>query len=550
MFDGWGKKASSLLRLLAAHARDSLFAIGFAPRAPPLHPAMQGFVNANRPHWQTPLRRTAKVVLVEGFLADYGPNYLLRTGTLARAIQDETGAQPLVVTDDFGFRAHLLRCLYGSFGIKRFFYARSGLYALGCWLAATILAERVVRRGMTTDELLHLSIRGIKVGDLIYDEIIRLPGRRSFTVEHVSPEHVGLVRDAYFYVMRLARLFEEHDVESAVVTHTSYVKFGVLARLCYARDVDLYETTDMHLALFQRRGEGRLPTWHNGVRSCLERELRAITDREEAQRRSERRLAERFAGTTDNIDQAFNNKTRYTRTELCRRLNLDGSAPIAFIMAHIFTDSPHLSDAMVYRDYYQWLRETIDAVGQIPGVNWIVKAHPGASLYGEAGAVEELVAERGRAGVVRCCPQDLHAGSIRETADAIVTVQGSAALEFSCFGIPAVVSGKAYYSDFGFTYDVQTVEEHLALLRRVRTLPRLSVAQVELAKLVYCAFDASQIADENIITMETLRKTWGYGHGQDTHAAYELVTANLATNSPRAHPGHRRMMGYLQERTR
>jgi len=60
-----------------------------------------------------------------------------------------------------------------------------------------------------------------------------------------------------------------------------------------------------------------------------------------------------------------------------------------------------------------------------------------------------------------------NSSSLRYIAHAIVTCLGTAGLEFSCFGIPAVIAGDNWYSGQGICYEPRTYQAYKELLENI-----------------------------------------------------------------------------------
>jgi len=94
-------------------------------------------------------------------------------------------------------------------------------------------------------------------------------------------------------------------------------------------------------------------------------------------------------------------------------------------------------------------------------------------MWGEKGAVEELVDQSGISNI-HITPKDLNTLSISTIADYVVTARGTAGLEYSGFGIPAITCGEGYYSGFGVAIEEISGEAYCKLLRRITTVPPLA----------------------------------------------------------------------------
>src|SRR5258706_7327522 len=88
-----------------------------------LSPEMKRFIETNKKYWAGRKGIAANgFVLVEGYLSKAGHNYLLRTGLVAKAIEEKTGCLPAAIFDISAYQATIQTELYKSFNITKFFY--------------------------------------------------------------------------------------------------------------------------------------------------------------------------------------------------------------------------------------------------------------------------------------------------------------------------------------------------------------------------------------------------------------------------------------------
>ena len=85
---------------------------------------------------------------------------------------------------------------------------------------------------------------------------------------------------------------------------------------------------------------------------------------------------------------------------------------------------------------------------------------------------------------IRLLPDDINLKSLLDSADVVLTARGTAGLEFSCFGIPCIVTAESAYSGFGFTIEPKTEEEYFKLLSNVGAIGRLNEEQLNRAKVL------------------------------------------------------------------
>jgi hypothetical protein len=501
--------------------REALYRTGlWTPEIPQdLKECINEFISANRPYWPR-IKTTGPRILIEGHLSQYGPNYLFRSALVARAFQENKNCNVDVIYNGYSYQWVAAREVYSSFGIDHaiFLGAASPLRNVCYFLYSRVFALWLTLSLKSGKQIVGVKFGGIIVGDLIYDDIIKAGPDK--TINRINPKISKTIARSLFFFLQYQSLFRATKYSCYVATHTQYSEYGLLCRVALAHGVNVIETTDIQMSHFRKMSASSLPTYHEGVRQRILGVLGdGAVDRVDLRARARLALRDRMGSKVDQIDakKAYVGKV-YDRRTLSGALGIDINEHIVFIVAHVCADAPHASSMMLHADYYHWLVSTLDIAVRSVGVTWVVKPHPSSAIYGEMGLVEKLVEQR-RSPRLRLCPPDFNVESIRFCADALVTVYGTAGLEFSCLGIPVVLAGRAFYSGFEFTHEPQIVP--------------LSAEQIDKALEVYGLWNDQFDWNNPIITTEVLANVWGSGKPRDLNKAYTIMSNNLRSTDPR-----------------
>lgn len=524
------------MRLLVTPViREGFFLLGaWRPAEPPHAVAAQCFADVNRQFW-SPAPSGKQNILIEGHLAEYGPNYLFRTGLAAKAVQSVIGGgEVVVVVNGLSYHWQMARECYRSFGITHWAFLGRKFLLMAPFLAlvAGLRAAWSFFRIRTPLQLLDLHFGGIKVGDLVYDEILR--GTKQPTIQSVNWTVYKVMARSWYYYYQYHLLFSLKQYRYYIATHTAYSEYGLLCRVALQRGVTVIETSDIQMSTYDSIGEKDLPTYHQGINAEIRADLNSGTGTVSAREaRARESLRRRLDSEIKQIDaqKAYSGKV-YTKEMLREALGITGGSKIGFVAAHVFCDSPHLSSSMLHADYYRWLTETIDCCAEARDMAWIVKPHPACALYGEDGMVDALVFAKG-ASNIHMCPRDLNTNSLRDCADVILTVHGTVGLEYACLGIPTILAGTPFYAGFAFTHEPVSVDAYNSMVRSAAALERLSAAQMSMALQVFDAWECQFDWNNPIVTTAVLAHVWGNGVPRDVEKAYTLLTQNLKDNNPR-----------------
>jgi hypothetical protein len=207
--------------------------------------------------------------------------------------------------------------------------------------------------------------------------------------------------------------------------------------------------------------------------------------------RAEAYLSERMGGKNVNkvgLDIYSPDNTYYPTVEaFTQRYGLDPDKPCVFIMLHVMNDDPHCEKQYIFKDYYDWFVRTLDVARTVPEVNWVFKQHPVYRRYDSDDADVRGILEAAD------CPNiiylderaSFHSASLLNVAHALITCGGTAGLEYTTQGIPAIMGSESFYGSYGVCHAPTTFEDYAALMRDIRHLPPPTPERVRRAKLLF-----------------------------------------------------------------
>lgn len=436
------------------------------------------FIDINKKHWNDFHGLASKGFILLPF-KNTATNLVLSSRT-AKAIEEETGCLPLAFPDAFSFSSKYSRSIYQSFNINNFVYYRNNLFNIFHLGKSLYLTAKFYFKQKKIEDLLNFEFDGIYIGDLLYDTILR-HNKGLYTINKFKYKYNKYVFLAFLHLLIYKKIFKQYKIKYVYLNLVIFTNWGILARMADKNGAVVImakrNLMKNYKGLDIREGQYRPRKLEIDL---LKKSTKVYSD-------IENYLSKRFSGNIHEIDatRSYKDKIYYDRDKLCEILNIDANKPLVFIMAHAFSDGPHHSpkDKLLFRDYYVWLVETIKFVSGVKNINWIVKPHPMSLKYGEEGVVEELVKKFGN-GNVCLAPKDFNTNCIKDLAHALVTVQGKAALEFGCFGIPSVITSYASYGGFGMAIEPKTKEEYFNALKHIDDIPKLNEEQIKIAKIL------------------------------------------------------------------
>lgn len=365
------------------------------------------------------------------------------------------------------------------------------------FLSAFLQVLRMRRKVKKGEQLLELCVEGILIGDCIYDYILRKRDE-AYTIEDINwKRDFSIILNAVHRTKYINKQFLKEKPSFYLSGDFCYL-VGIYVRLAQRMDAVVREcVVSQSIYDLPKLSKKQYPNQHEVVRYYLEkRESENSYNTTYINEYVENLLKNKFRGI-GNKDTvcAFANKKEMSVEEIKSQMGLNPNKKNIVIMCHCFSDYAHCSSEMIFKDYYDWLEETLKIIHNINNVNWIIRAHPSRHLYGESDEVYELF-EKYRTPSIFYFPDEYSGSVLKDFADALVTVQGTAGYEFACFGIPIVLSGNAFYSGYGYTVDNQSLDQYIETLQNMDTVTKLSEKQINRAKEIYYFRD-------NIFSVET-----------------------------------------------
>ncbi|MFP3853955.1 MAG: hypothetical protein ACLFWD_06645, partial [Anaerolineales bacterium] len=174
--------------------------------------------------------------------------------------------------------------------------------------------------------------------------------------------------------------------------------------------------------------------------------------------------------------------------KLRAELGLDPGKPLVLLCTNVVGDSLALDRQVFTEGMADWVERTVQHLADKPGVQLVVRVHPG-ELLGAGHPSVEIVnnAMEDLPDHVLVIPPDseINTYDLIELAHLGLVYTTTVGLEMALMGVPVIVAGEAHYRDKGFTYHPESMKEYLETLDQLLADPkgrRLPESQVQLAR--------------------------------------------------------------------
>jgi hypothetical protein len=165
-------------------------------------------------------------------------------------------------------------------------------------------------------------------------------------------------------------------------------------------------------------------------------------------------------------------------------LGLD-ERPVVLLAANVLGDSLTLGRNIFAESMSEWITRTVQFSASRPGVQFVIRVHPGEKLVPQAKSMGTVVREAlpeipGHIHLIGAL-DNVNTYDLIEIADLGLAYTTTVGVETAMNGIPVISCGQTHYRGRGFTIDPNTWDEYFAALENVLSdLPahRLSEEQV------------------------------------------------------------------------
>jgi hypothetical protein len=331
-------------------------------------------------------------------------------------------------------------------------------------------------------KLHQIKIKGLFIGDLLVDTVLRFDTKGKFDRALVANAHYGFIKNAYYHYHKAKCIFKDWKINEGIISHPDYINFGIMPRLGVSYG--------LNFVVFLKGGLFKIVTLSDIYYSkyhltpAIWKHLNALSNAF-----INSYLERRFAAQEKlfDADYAYScDKTQMTKQQLVQLLDINPELPICTIYLHAFADANHYEQEMIYNSYFDWFMATLDIITNIKHVNWLIKDHPHAYLYNERGFVQDLLKDYS----IKYVPSNINAKSVLQISDSIVTVRGTVGLEAICYNIKPILCGYSYYSTYGFTINCKTEAQYINALKNITFKTLLSDSDKLLAgRILYYTSD-------------------------------------------------------------
>tara|TARA_B100001093_G_scaffold191295_1_gene183793 strand:+ start:5126 stop:6667 length:1542 start_codon:yes stop_codon:yes gene_type:complete len=332
----------------------------------------------------------------------------------------------------------------------------------------------------------NLKFKDISIGDLIYDTYIRTDHK--FLHPKFDIKLLNIFFKTLYRVHRIEKVFCENKIKSVIVgTYTYAYNEALSIRIAIKKKINVLEAGGN--ILFNYTSE----VIKKGNDYSLVKKNFSKINKIAKKDVLNKFLIKRVNGKLDlkhtrNIDiKIQNNYKKFTKTKFFDKLKINKKEikKIILFASHKFSESPHAKGKLIFRDYYDHFKKTLQFVANTDQKNnlWLFKPHPSSGEFHENNIVAREIKKINNSRIL-LCPKYLSSSELSKFCDLVITSRGTIGLEFASQGKPSLIAGNTVYSDRNLTLQPKNQKEYFDILKNLHEIKPLSPKNTLLAKKI------------------------------------------------------------------
>ena len=156
------------------------------------------------------------------------------------------------------------------------------------------------------------------------------------------------------------------------------------------------------------------------------------------------------------------NNVTYDRSSIHEYFNWIDDRPLIAVYSTSWFDYPHVYGELFFTDVVDWIQTTFKTISEIRHFHWLLRPHPCDAwykYYDLKKALPSVIPNH-----IGLAPLGWDGNEIENSVDALVTLYGTAGLEYASIGKPVLVASQGWYGHVGFVQSPTSRDEYLKLL--------------------------------------------------------------------------------------
>ena len=407
------------------------------------------FVNKNR-------NKQSKILVEYNALCDSHIIYSYLTNELSTKYKSEIHSYDTKIENNFiqkiksfikNFYYFSYRNVYKSFGVINHITPKRSNNE-----KTKNLKNEIFNKLKSKNDIFHISIENVKIGDLIYDGYLRkfnLP-----TIDIKSFDFQNYLSNVIELFCFWSQYFKDNEVKAVVLSHTVY-EFGIILRIATKKKVKVFSAGSFFIFSHDENNQTIFDmkyyrTEFKKYSKELQLSFLSLATEE---------LKKKFDGkkTIENKVSALPPDSPFANKQYNNNVLSKNDKKKILIAAHHFSDAPNVYGKFIFDDFYDWV-DFLGKKSEHSDYEWYIKFHPMEFDSNKKTSNYFLNKYKN----IKLINKDVtHGQLISEGINLVLTVYGTIGLEYAYFGIPVI--NAAYnnpHAAYNFNYHATSIEDY------------------------------------------------------------------------------------------
>ena len=463
----------------------------------------ENYLEKNFDIWQKNETKIKNKVLITNFI--HHPGYTITESILGKYVSEFYNFEPYGLID---FEDKFGKKIIKSFKVDNFIHhPKLSIFKRLKYLLNAFIKIRNIEN---IDQFITYSTSNINYGRCVYDHILRHTG--SGTLEKINFKVLFFLSEAIFYNDFYKNLFSNNNFKYLIMSETQFLPSNIIFQNALQNNIKVISRIGGTKKISARLYRSKDETFQsNNKISKLQLSEAIKNSNHQYSNKGFEIIKKLYDGERKHHDQAstknydYKNLDKKTGKELLKYFEWDNTKKICTIYSHNLYDGNYVNEWRIFRDNLTWLRKTLIYIKENgSNTNWIIKDHP--SDYGKNRSknittfkeFQKIIGEKSN---IKFFPDKFKTNILKDVTDCLLTSQGSAGLEYPCFGIPSIICGDAYYQGLGFTLEPKNEKDYYEIINNINEVisKGLSSEQTQKARSAFYFFEEHIRADHPLL---------------------------------------------------
>lgn len=417
--------------------------------------------------------KAKREILVESFINQ--PAYILSNGIISFYLKKIFKENISSVIRQGDIKSEVI---FRSFGVKKFFYYKNQSFLEK--IVYSYKALKFLGKRDNIKSIINLKYKKVNLGLTAYDSYIRYVGNP--TLKKINLEFITFISEALYACDYFEKLIKKNNFCKLVQSETSFIPLSCLFQKSLQNKIEVFTrfgkekfTVRKYNSLSQCFSErGRISQkLFDIINKKYKSKSLIIANKIQKQKLKlgsfgmditmyklkKNSLGKKKIEIIENQKNNTQNKIIVDKKYIRKLFNWKEKRISILFLSYLIDGNFPFGYRVNFKDTYQWTNFILNKIKNIKNVNWIIKDHPIAKVYGQEPRIDferKINYLSNNFSHIKRWPRNFSSTSLLKVADVAITSSGTIGIEYPAYGVQAVFTEKSSYSNLNFMKMIST----------------------------------------------------------------------------------------------